>query len=270
MQFHIYSIYNARLKLSDISRPPFWFISGWTRIELCTGRCYYQQRWLRHPQKQTQQRWICFQRWFTLSDWMVTMFFTFSPKSHPPQPPHFQWRKFNNRLDYFENLNALMALGIRRSAMENSGQLRYSRKTNGCSYYTPRCSRVNRIYTSAGARVGKQQEFRRGTRLNTNCGVIIIILLRSVLWIPRVKVKKMSNSNCSIAALTLTTQWPELTLGLHCWQLVGKTNVYGTAPTAALHILIANPTSARKDFDPQPKLVLIYRPRKDERLSWPE
>jgi len=37
-------------------------IYGWTRIELCTGRGCYQQRWLRHPQKQTQQRWICFQR----------------------------------------------------------------------------------------------------------------------------------------------------------------------------------------------------------------
>jgi len=41
------------------------------------------------------------------------------------------------------------------------------------------------------------------------------------------------------------------------------------APTAAQHILIASPTSARKDFDPQTKLILIYRPRKDERLSWP-
>jgi len=38
-----------------------------------------------------------------------------------------------------------------------------------------------------------------------------------------------SNSNSkffSIATLTLTTQWPEL--ALHCWQLVGKTNVYRT------------------------------------------
>jgi len=68
-----------------------------------------------------------------------------------------------------------------------------------------------------------------------------------------------------IATFTLTTQWTEL--ALHCWQLVGKTDVYGTAPTAALHILIASPTSARMDFEPQPKLVLIYRPRKDERLS---
>ena len=35
-------------------------------------------------------------------------------------------------------------------------------------------------------------------------------------------------------------------------------------------ILLASPTSARKDFNPQSKLVLIYRPRKGERLSWPE
>jgi len=69
----------------------------------------------------------------------------------------------------------------------------------------------------------------------------------------------------SIATLTFTTHWPEL--ALHCWQLVGKTNVYGTAPTAALHILIASPTSARQDFDPQPQLVLIYRPRTLERPS---
>jgi len=39
------------------------------------------------------------------------------------------------------------------------------------------------------------------------------------------------------------------------WQLVGKNNVYGTAPTAALHISIASSTSARKDYDPHPKLV---------------
>ena len=58
--------------------------------------------------------------------------------------------------------------------------------------------------------------------------------------------------------------------GLHGWQLAGKTNVYRTAPTAALHILFASPTSARQDFNPQPKLVLIYRPHEDERLSWPE
>jgi len=70
-----------------------------------------------------------------------------------------------------------------------------------------------------------------------------------------------SNSNFSIETLTLTTQWPEL--ALHRWQLVGKNNVYGTAPTAFLHILVASSTSARKDFDLQLKLELIYWPRKD-------
>ena len=34
--------------------------------------------------------------------------------------------------------------------------------------------------------------------------------------------------------------------------------------------LLASPTSVRKDFNPQPKLVLMYRPRKGERLSLPE
>jgi len=64
LKFHIYYICNVRFKC-------FRFhvrisISGWTRIELCTGRCWYQRRWLRHPKKQTQQRWIYFQRWCTL------------------------------------------------------------------------------------------------------------------------------------------------------------------------------------------------------------
>jgi len=34
----------------------------------------------------------------------------------------------------------------------------------------------------------------------------------------------------------------------------------GTVPMAALHILIASPTSAQNDFDSQLKLVLIYQP----------
>jgi hypothetical protein len=39
--------------------------------------------------------------------------------------------------------------------------------------------------------------------------------------------------------------------------------------TAALHMLFASPTSEQQDYNPQPKLVLIYRPHDDERLSWP-
>ena len=42
--------------------------------------------------------------------------------------------------------------------------------------------------------------------------------------------------------------------GLQSWQLAGKTNVYGTAPTAALHILFASPTSARQDFNLDPEI----------------
>jgi len=117
-------------------------ISSWTCIKLCTGRCCYQQRWLRHTQKQTQQRWICFQRWFrwfTHSDSTVTKFITFSPKNHPHYL-HFRWRNsitgWNISKISTSFHHALMALGIRRSAMENSdGQLRYSRKTNrGCNF----------------------------------------------------------------------------------------------------------------------------------------
>jgi len=115
--------------------PSAILISGWTRIKLCTGRCCYQQRWLRHPQKQMQQRWICFQMWFTNFDSMVTKFVKFAPKNHPHRL-HFRWRNsitgwaISKISTSFHH--ALMVLGIRRSAMENSnGQLRYLGKTKG-------------------------------------------------------------------------------------------------------------------------------------------
>jgi len=69
----------------------FILITDWTRIELCAGQCYYQQRWLRHPQKQMQHRWICFWMWFTPFDSMVRKCITFSPKNHPHHL-HFLWR----------------------------------------------------------------------------------------------------------------------------------------------------------------------------------
>jgi len=127
-------------------------ISSWTRIELCTGRCCYKQRGLWHLQKQTQRRWICFQKWFTPCDSMVTKFMTFSPKHHP-QRLYFRWR---NSIKYwtFSKIStsfhhALMALGIRRCAMEDSDwQRRYSRKTRGCSFCTPHCLRVNTLMRS--------------------------------------------------------------------------------------------------------------------------
>jgi len=126
LKFYIYSI-----KVFPVSRPPFWF-----PVELASN-CASQ--WIVHraillsaaaillSSKQTQQRWICFARWFTPFDSMVTKFITFSPKNHPPHL-HFRWRnsitgwtisKISTSLNH-----ALIALGIRRSAMENSdGQL---------------------------------------------------------------------------------------------------------------------------------------------------
>jgi len=82
-----------RFLMSGLSASGFLstiLISGWTHIELCTGRCCYQQRWLRHPQKQMQQRWSCFQTWFTPFDSMVTKFVEFSLKNHPHRL-HFWW-----------------------------------------------------------------------------------------------------------------------------------------------------------------------------------
>jgi len=65
----------------------------------------YQQQGLQHPLKQTQQRWICFQRWFTPLESIFTKFRTFSPTNHPPHL-HFRWRNSITGwgLDYFENL----------------------------------------------------------------------------------------------------------------------------------------------------------------------
>jgi len=68
--------------LSASGFPSAILISGWTRIELCKGRCCYQQRWLRHPQNKCSN--ICFQS-------MVTKFVKFSPKNHPYRL-HFRWR----------------------------------------------------------------------------------------------------------------------------------------------------------------------------------
>jgi len=60
--------------------------SGRLNTDLILHRAMcYQQRWLWHPEKQTQQRWICSNRpmWFTPFDSMVTKFITFSPRNHP-------------------------------------------------------------------------------------------------------------------------------------------------------------------------------------------
>jgi len=40
--------------------------------------------------------------------------------------------------------------------------------------------------------------------------------------------------------------------------------------TAYVSWCIQPPAAVRRTFNPQPKLVLIYRSRNDNRLSWPE
>jgi len=115
LKFYIYSISNIRFKCFRFHVRHFVF--GWTRIEMCTWRCCYHQRWLRHPQKQTQQRWIGFQRWFTPFDSVVIKFITFSPNNHPHHL-HFWWRNsitcwtISKISTSFHQ--ALMAQGIRR------------------------------------------------------------------------------------------------------------------------------------------------------------
>jgi len=127
--------------------PSTILISGWTCIELCTGRCcYMQQRWLRHPQKQMQYRWICFQRWFTPIDSMVTKFVTFSPKNHPHRL-YFRWRNsitgwtISKISTSFHQ--ALIALGLRQAQWKiPTGNWDIQEKRRG-SNFAPRRSRVN-------------------------------------------------------------------------------------------------------------------------------
>jgi len=82
LKFHIHSICNFRYKYFRFRVRHF--ISGWKRIEFCTGRFCYHQRWRRHRQKQTQERLICCHRWFTPFDSMVSKIITFTKKSSTP------------------------------------------------------------------------------------------------------------------------------------------------------------------------------------------
>jgi len=64
LKFRLYSICDVRSHCFRF--PPFWF-----PVELRSNcaKCNVtisSARWLRHPQKQTQQRWICFQRRYAL------------------------------------------------------------------------------------------------------------------------------------------------------------------------------------------------------------
>jgi len=125
LEFHVSSICNVTFKCFRFHVRHFHF-------QLNSHRFVHRAMLLWaavNTQKQTQQRWICFQSWFTSFDSMVTKFITFLQKNHPHHL-HFQWlslitdwtvSKFSTSLHH-----ALMALIIRRSSMENSdGQLRY-------------------------------------------------------------------------------------------------------------------------------------------------
>jgi len=106
-------------------------ISGWTRIQLCTERFGYLQQWLYAYSKANAATLNFFQKLFTPFDSMVTKFIIFSPKNHPHHL-HFRWcnsitgwtiTKISTSF-----YHALMALGIRRSAMKYSdGKVKYLR-----------------------------------------------------------------------------------------------------------------------------------------------
>jgi len=121
LKFHIYSISNVRFKWFRFQVRHFDFQLNSHRI--CTGRCSYQQRWLRHSQKQMKHCWICLRRWLTSFDSIVTKFITFSPKNHPHNL-HFRWR--NSITGWIISKistsfhHALMAIRIRWRAMEMS------------------------------------------------------------------------------------------------------------------------------------------------------
>jgi len=100
--------------------------------------------------KQTQQRQICFQRWFTPFDSMVTLFIKFSPKNHSP---HLQFRWRNSITGWTISKIAtslhhvLMALWIRWSRyVKFRRAAEIFKKNEVVQLLHPRCSRVNAIY----------------------------------------------------------------------------------------------------------------------------
>jgi len=149
LKFHIYSICNARFKCFQVSRPPFWFPAE-LGSNCAQGDFDISSGDFGILKKQTERRWICFQRRFTPFYSMVTRFITFPPKNHPPHL-HFWWcnsitGKTISKIS--TSFHALMTIGIRQSAMENvDGQLRYSRKTRVLQLlHSPRCSRVKTTF----------------------------------------------------------------------------------------------------------------------------
>jgi len=143
--------YNFTNAMSDLSVSSFTYtllISGWSWIESCIGHVAISSGdfgILKNKRSNVVFDYKSDLR--PLIQWSPSLSH-FHKKIIPYL--HFRWRssitgwiilKISTSIHH-----ALMALGIRRSAMENSdGQLRYSRTTRGCSFC---CSRVNELYTS--------------------------------------------------------------------------------------------------------------------------
>jgi len=140
LKFYIYSICNGRFKCFRFHGRHFDFRLNSHRI---VHRAMLLSAAVISASSKTNAAMLyLLPKWFTSFDSMVTKFNTFSPKNHPHHL-HFRWRNSiaGLLLDYWSISkistsfhDALMVLGIRRSALENSdGQLRYS-KRRGCSF----------------------------------------------------------------------------------------------------------------------------------------
>jgi len=105
------------------------FISGWTRIELLSAAVSSASSQTNAATLNLLPKLI-----YALCS-IVTKFITFSLKNHPHHL-YFRWRNLITGWSISKIstsfYHSLIALGIRRNAMENSdGQLRYSRTTRG-------------------------------------------------------------------------------------------------------------------------------------------
>jgi len=130
-KFHLYSICNVSFKF--IRFHARHLISGLTHIELYKWRCCYQQRWLRYPQKQSQQRWICFRSWFTPFDSLVTKFIK---KNHP----HFYFRCRNSITSWTISKISTSRFDSTRNTPKRTGKFRRAteifNKNEGCRFCT--------------------------------------------------------------------------------------------------------------------------------------
>jgi len=136
LKFHIYSISNVRFKC-------FWFHVCYFYFRLNSHRTVRRATLLSAAVTSASSKTnaVTLNLLPKVIYTLVTKFITFSPKNHLHRL-HFRWRNLimgwtisKISTSFYQ---ALMDLGIRRSAMENSdGQLRYSRKKTGVQLCTP-------------------------------------------------------------------------------------------------------------------------------------